>query len=86
MCVASSRHLAFGDRHGNYILCLISLFLIVREVFLVATLGDLARQNEELFWYPFVALPEVLAVACYSISGLVPPRSELKKHMDIQNV
>lgn len=51
----------------------------MREVFLVATISNAARQNEELLWYPFVALPEVLAVVCYSISGLVPARSELKK-------
>ncbi|KAJ7118402.1 hypothetical protein C8R43DRAFT_934149, partial [Mycena crocata] len=71
--------LPFGDRHGNYILCLISAFLLVREVFLVATIGDTSRSNEETLWYPFVALPEVFAVVCYSISGLVPSRSELKK-------
>ncbi|KAJ7700490.1 hypothetical protein B0H17DRAFT_1128898 [Mycena rosella] len=78
---------AFGDRHGKYILCLISLFLIVREVFLVATLGNTARQNEEALWYPFVAVPEVLAVVCYSISGLVPLRSELKqKQMQVEYI
>ncbi|KAJ7111376.1 hypothetical protein C8R44DRAFT_883181 [Mycena epipterygia] len=76
---APSKYLAFGDRHGKYILGLISLFLLVREVFLLATINDSTRQNEEVLWYPFVALPEVLAVFCYSISGLVPARSELKK-------
>ncbi|KAJ6631478.1 hypothetical protein B0H10DRAFT_1978951 [Mycena sp. CBHHK59/15] len=30
----------FGDRHGSYLLCLISVFLLVREVFLVATISN----------------------------------------------
>ncbi|KAK6974361.1 hypothetical protein R3P38DRAFT_2812103 [Favolaschia claudopus] len=68
----------FGDRHGKYILGLISIFLLVREAFLVATISNSSKQNEELFWYPLLALPEFLAVVCYSFSGLVPPRSELK--------
>ncbi|KAJ7243577.1 hypothetical protein B0H12DRAFT_1310977 [Mycena haematopus] len=77
-----SRYL--GDRHGKFILGLISLFLIVREVFLAVTINNSARQNEEILWYPFVALPEVLAVMCYSISGLVPARAELKKRTEFE--
>nr|GAT44468.1 predicted protein [Mycena chlorophos] len=69
----------FGDQHGTYILALISIFILIREIFLTATVGNSARQNEERLWYPLVALPEVLSVLCYSISGLVPPRAELKK-------
>ncbi|KAJ7448263.1 hypothetical protein B0H11DRAFT_1744428 [Mycena galericulata] len=79
--VSSAR--PFGDRHGKYILGLVSLLLLVREVFMLATINDLARQDKEEFWYPFVALPEVLAVFCYAISGLVPARSELKKQMEM---
>jgi len=81
---SSSRY--FGDRHGSYILGLISLFLIVREVFLVATISNSARQNEELLWYPLVALPEVLAVMCYSISGLVPARADLQKRPEFEYI
>ncbi|KAF7366921.1 hypothetical protein MSAN_00950800 [Mycena sanguinolenta] len=73
---APSRY--WADRHGKYILALISLFLVVREVFLVATISNFTRQNEEVLWYPFVALPEVLAVMCYSMSGLVPARADLQ--------
>ncbi|KAJ6453579.1 hypothetical protein C8R45DRAFT_1192825, partial [Mycena sanguinolenta] len=73
----SRRGAYLADRHGKYVLALISLFLVVREVFLVGTIGNLARQNEEILWYPFVALPEVLAVMCYSMSGLVPARADL---------
>ncbi|KAJ7766304.1 hypothetical protein DFH07DRAFT_1058674 [Mycena maculata] len=76
-------HRAFGDRHGKYIMCLVSLFLLVREVFMIATIGDLARQDKEALWFPLVALPEVLCVVCYAISGLVPPRSELKKQIEM---
>ncbi|KAJ7496801.1 hypothetical protein FB451DRAFT_1208845 [Mycena latifolia] len=69
----------FGDRHGSYLLCLISLLLLIREAFLTATLANSAKQNDERLWFPLVALPEFLAVVCYSISGLVPPRSQLNK-------
>ncbi|KAF8189111.1 hypothetical protein K438DRAFT_1763860 [Mycena galopus ATCC 62051] len=72
-----SRYL--GDRHGKEILAVISLLLVIREVFLVATISNSARQDEEMLWYPFVALPEVLVVMCYSISGLVPAREDLQK-------
>ncbi|KAJ7118401.1 hypothetical protein C8R43DRAFT_96205 [Mycena crocata] len=68
----------FGDRHGRYLLVLISLFMLVREVFLAATLNDVSKQNNERLWYPLVALPEFLAVLCYSVSGLVPTRAALK--------
>ncbi|KAJ7766351.1 hypothetical protein DFH07DRAFT_737316 [Mycena maculata] len=75
----SYAHLSFGDRHGNFILVLISIFLLVREVFMTATINNAGRQDEELLWYPFIAVPEVLAVICYAVPGLVPARSELKK-------
>ncbi|KAJ7672382.1 hypothetical protein DFH06DRAFT_979669, partial [Mycena polygramma] len=73
----------FGDLNGKYILAIISVLLIVREVFMAITVNNAARQDEELLWYPFVALPEVLAVLCYSIAGLVPPRAELKKQEEL---
>ncbi|KAJ7612333.1 hypothetical protein DFH06DRAFT_1147262 [Mycena polygramma] len=73
----------FGDLNGKYILAIISILLIVREVFMAITVNNAARQDEELLWYPFVALPEVLAVLCYSISGSVPPRAELKKQEEL---
>jgi hypothetical protein len=51
--------------------------MLVREVFLIATLNS-TKQNQESLWYPLVALPELLAVGCYSVSGLVPTRAALK--------
>ncbi|KAJ7060301.1 hypothetical protein C8F01DRAFT_1142222 [Mycena amicta] len=73
----SPRH-KWGDRNGRYLLCLISLLLLVREIFLLATLNDSKRQNNERLWYPLVALPEVLAVVCYAVSGLVPSRRAIE--------
>ncbi|KAJ7187343.1 hypothetical protein C8R46DRAFT_981646 [Mycena filopes] len=67
----------FGDRNGRYLLCIISLLMLVREVFLTATLNDATKQNNERLWYPLVALPEFLAVLCYAVSGLVPSRVDL---------
>ncbi|KAJ7450835.1 hypothetical protein FB451DRAFT_1374592 [Mycena latifolia] len=69
----------WGDRHGRYLLCIISLLMLVREVFLTATLNDSRKQNNERLWYPLVALPEFLAVVCYAVSGLVPTRAALKE-------
>ncbi|KAF5386897.1 hypothetical protein D9615_002115 [Tricholomella constricta] len=70
---------SFGAKFGIYVLLVIALLLVVREVFAVATTNDLATANKEHFWYPFVALPEILAVMLYSIPDLVPMRSELPK-------
>ncbi|KAK0210031.1 hypothetical protein DFS33DRAFT_1370655 [Desarmillaria ectypa] len=68
---------AFGEKHGSFILCAISILLIVREAFLTATINNSKAALNEHFWYPFVALPEILAVILYCAPGLVPLRSEL---------
>ncbi|KAJ7291538.1 hypothetical protein C8J57DRAFT_1458358 [Mycena rebaudengoi] len=67
-----------GDRYGSYLLFLISTFLLVREIFLAATMNSPDTQNAEYLWYPLVALPELLAVICYGFPGLVPTRSAIK--------
>lgn len=59
------------------ILLVISLLLLVREIFTTATVNNALKQNNEHFWYPLYALPEILAVTLYTAPGLVPPRSEL---------
>ena len=69
-----------GTKYGAYILCVIALLLLVREVFATATIGNLRKQNNEHLWYPLYALPEILAVAFYATPGLVPPRSELPQY------
>ncbi|KAG6892681.1 hypothetical protein C0993_003253, partial [Termitomyces sp. T159_Od127] len=66
----------FG-RYQPYILLLISLLLLVREGFAMATVNDFQKANNERFWYPLVATPEILAVALFSIPGLVPGKREL---------
>lgn len=72
-------HEKWGSRHASHILCLISVLLLIREIFLTATISNSTKQNNEHFWYPLVAVPEILAVMLYAIPGLVPGRSELPK-------
>ncbi len=68
---------AFGEKHGSFILCAISILLIVREAFLTATINNTEAALNEHSWYPLVALPEILAVILYCAPGLVPRRSKL---------
>ncbi|KAJ7612340.1 hypothetical protein DFH06DRAFT_1371418 [Mycena polygramma] len=65
MIAAASKR--FGDLNGKYILAVISSLLIVREVFMTATISNASSPS----------------VVCYSISGLVPPRAELKKQQEL---
>jgi len=69
-----------GTQYGAYILCVIALLLLVREIFATATIENLKQQNNEHLWYPLYALPEILAVGLYATPGLVPPRSELPQY------
>ncbi|KAF7353574.1 hypothetical protein MSAN_01547700 [Mycena sanguinolenta] len=70
---------SWGDRHGRHLLIIISVLMLVRESFLTATINNSTKQNDERLWYPLVALPEVGAVVCYAVSGLVPTRKALKE-------
>ncbi|EDR00897.1 uncharacterized protein LACBIDRAFT_295674 [Laccaria bicolor S238N-H82] len=70
---------SFGMRYGVYILLLVAALLLVREAFSMATVNDLLKQTNEHFWYPLLAVPEIIAVALYATPGLVPPRSDLPK-------
>jgi hypothetical protein len=67
---------AFGAKYGIYLLLLISVLLLIREAFATATMNNLSKQNNEHFWYPLVALPEVLAVLLYTTPHLIPTRAE----------
>ncbi|KAJ3491551.1 hypothetical protein NLJ89_g11327 [Agrocybe chaxingu] len=69
-----------GKRHAIFILVAISLLLLVREIFLTATINNPRKQIQESLWYPLVALPEILAVILYAIPGLVPSRKELPRY------
>ena len=67
-------------KYGNYILLVISLLLIVREAFATATVGNSAKQDNEHFWYPFLAVPEFLVVVLFSTPGLVPRQDEVLEY------
>ena len=65
-----------GATHGTYILCLIVVLLLIREIFLTATLSSISHQKEGE-WYPLAALPELLVVFLFATPGLVPQKSDL---------
>jgi hypothetical protein len=61
------------------ILLLVSLLLLIREVFSTATISNGLKQNNEHYWYPLIAVPEILAVILYGTPGLVPRRGDLPR-------
>ncbi|KIK64523.1 hypothetical protein GYMLUDRAFT_71341 [Collybiopsis luxurians FD-317 M1] len=63
-----------GARHGAIIFALVSVLLLVREIYMLATIDSSVKQNKETTWYPFVALPELVCVTLYSLPGIIPPR------------
>ncbi|KAF5351476.1 hypothetical protein D9757_012877 [Collybiopsis confluens] len=65
---------SFGARHVSFIIGLIAVLLLIREIFSVATIPDFARANNEHYWYPLVALPELLCAALYTVPGVIPPK------------
>lgn len=59
------------------VLCLIVIFLLIREIYLTTvTISTVSHQNEAA-WYPLAALPELLAVFLFAVPGLVPEKREL---------
>jgi hypothetical protein len=79
--LAYNEHDSFGTKHGNFILMAVSLLLLVREAFVTATMTPSTRskQFDEHFWYPLVAVPEILAVLLYTTPEFVPAKDELAK-------
>jgi len=71
-------HAPFVARHGSIVLLVISLFLLTREVFVTATLGNTTVYQNEHFWYPLVAVPELIAVALFLVPGLFPEQQPEK--------
>ena len=65
---------------GNYILLVISLLLVVRESFATATVSNSVKQNNEHFWYPFLAVTEFIVVVLFSTPGLVPRQDEVPEY------
>jgi hypothetical protein len=67
----------FGSTYGMYILCVIVILLLIREIYLtIATIPNVAHQSEDA-WYPLAALPEVIAVSLFAVPGLVPEKRDL---------
>jgi len=72
----SFQNTSFGATYGMYILCLIVIMLLIREIFLTATINNISHQHESV-WYPLAALPELLAVLLFAVPGLVPQKKDL---------
>ncbi|KAF9648708.1 hypothetical protein BDM02DRAFT_3143842 [Thelephora ganbajun] len=62
--------------YGLHILLLAGLFLLVREIFFVATNNKTTQYKERLF-YPFAACTELAAVLLFLSPGLIPLKREL---------
>lgn len=69
---------SIGATHASLLLAIIALLLLVREIFTVVTINNIAKANNEHFWYPLVAVPEILCVIVFGIPGLVPPKGAQK--------
>ncbi|KAI0090580.1 hypothetical protein BDY19DRAFT_904884 [Irpex rosettiformis] len=72
-----------GNRYALFLLTIIALMCLIREVFFVATTSNTKQQNNADLYYPLAALPELIAVCLFSVPGLVPSRKEIaKREMD----
>ncbi|KAF8168762.1 hypothetical protein BJ912DRAFT_862467 [Pholiota molesta] len=74
---------SFGSRNAMTILLAVSLLLLVREGFSTATMTNALKQNNEHFWYPLMAVPEVLIVVLLSLPGLVPRKEEMQQRYPV---
>lgn len=63
---------SIGVRHGNYILVVTSLLLLVREAFTTVTVKSSTKQSNEHFWYPLLAVPEIFTVILFPAPGQSP--------------
>jgi len=69
------------------LLSAITILLLVRQTFAMATVNDSPTQNKEHYWYPLITVPELLTVLLYAIPGLVPPKTRSDrdaKRMDME--
>ena len=57
------------------------MLLVVRESFATATVKNSAKQSNEHFWYPFLAVTEILVVILFSTPGLVPRQDEVPEYL-----
>ena len=68
---------SFGHRHGAFFLLAIIALFLIKEIYLVATLGQ-TDTNETLF-YCLTVLPEYLAVLLFAVPGLVPEEEDVHR-------
>ncbi|EIN13118.1 hypothetical protein PUNSTDRAFT_139777 [Punctularia strigosozonata HHB-11173 SS5] len=73
-----SEQRTFGARHASRLLAVITVLILIREVFFIATSSSFSTQNKEVLWYPLSASTEYIALAVFSIQGLLPTRAQLK--------
>ncbi|GJE94630.1 hypothetical protein PsYK624_108010 [Phanerochaete sordida] len=71
-----------GRRYGVFMLFAIAALCIVREAFLVATLGNTQKQNQASLFYPLAATPELIAALLFLVPGLVPSKLEMDARRD----
>ncbi|KAE9410776.1 hypothetical protein BT96DRAFT_237652 [Gymnopus androsaceus JB14] len=76
---------SFGAQYASLIFGLIAILLLIREIFSVATISNIAKANNEHFLYPLVALPELLCAALYTIAGVIPSKPR-KNDIEIGSV
>lgn len=62
--------------YGLYILLVVGLLLLVREIFFIATTNKMIQYKEGLF-YPFAACTELAAVMLFLVPGLIPLKREI---------
>ena len=67
---------SIGAIHGSYFLCIIVILLLIRQVYLTATVSKVSHQDEAE-WYPLAALTELIAVCLFAVPGLVPNKRDL---------
>ncbi|KAF9261769.1 hypothetical protein L218DRAFT_973792 [Marasmius fiardii PR-910] len=79
---SQGRPQSFGSKHASIILLLLSVMLLVREAFSTATMSDIAKANNEAFWYPLVALPEFICAVLYAIPGVIPDKEEARQRTE----
>jgi len=63
----------FGSPLGMYTLCIIVILLLIREIYLTATINKIQSERS---WYPLAALPELLAVCLFAVPNLIPDKRE----------
>ncbi|KAI0821018.1 hypothetical protein BC629DRAFT_1587349 [Irpex lacteus] len=67
----------YGPKHGTFVLLLIGVLCVVREAFLCATASTFPQHNKAAWFYPLVAVTELICALLFLVPRLVPSRQEL---------